>query len=135
LFYKMMDSLPAESIVLLDDLYNCYEIMAKCIRCKIDLVVPAKRARNYELIETVAKGDEIIRIKAPASRSKWLEQNESAKELIIRRIECKSPEGEDYVLHTTVLDKKIDKEEIQLLYVTRWDIEIGIREVKTIMDI
>lgn len=135
LFYKMMDSLPPKSLVLLDDLYNCYEIIAKCVRCSIDLVVPAKRDRNYEVIETIAKGDEIIRIKAPSSRSKWLEQNESAKELVIRRIQCKSPEGEEYVLHTTVLDKQIDKQEIQLLYLTRWDIEIGIREVKTIMDI
>jgi IS4 transposase len=135
LFYKLIDSLPPQSIVLLDDLYNCYEIIAKCIRCNIDLVVPAKRDRNYEVIETISKGDEIIRIKVPASRSKWPEQNESAKELIIRRIQCKSPEGQEYTLHTTVLDKHIDKEEIQLLYLTRWDIEIGIREVKTIMDI
>jgi len=97
--------------------------------------VPAKRDRNYEVIETISKGDEIIRIKAPASRSKWPEHNEAAKELIIRRIQCKSLEGQEYTLHTTVLDKHIDKEEIQLLYLTRWDIEIGIREVKTIMDI
>jgi IS4 transposase len=33
------------------------------------------------------------------------------------------------------LDKKIKREEIQLLYLTRWDIEISIREVKTIMDV
>ena len=33
------------------------------------------------------------------------------------------------------MDKKIKKDEFQLLYLTRWDVEIGIREVKTIMDI
>jgi len=33
------------------------------------------------------------------------------------------------------LDKNISKDDIQLLYLNRWDIEIGIREVKTIMDI
>ena len=50
--------------------------------------------------------DEIIRIKTPKNRSKWIEKNEG-----------------------------INKQEIQELYLTRWDIEISIREVKTIMDI
>ena len=39
------------------------------------------------------------------------------------------------VLYTTILDESITKEEIILKYFTRWDIEITIREVKTIMDI
>jgi hypothetical protein len=34
-----------------------------------------------------------------------------------------------------MLDKTISKDEIQLLYLTRWDVEVGIREIKTIMDI
>lgn len=62
-------------------------------------------------------------------------ENEEAQEIIIRRLECKSPDGKDYVLNTTILDENIDKEELQLLYLTRWDIEISIREIKTIMDI
>jgi allantoicase len=33
------------------------------------------------------------------------------------------------------LNKEIDKDEIQVLYLTRWDIEIGIRETKAIMDV
>ncbi len=38
-------------------------------------------------------------------------------------------------MFTTILDKTIAKEDFQLLYLTRWDIEIGIREIKTVMDI
>ena len=44
-------------------------------------------------------------------------------------------EKKTMVLYTTILDEKITKEEIILKYFTRWDIEITIREVKTIMDI
>jgi len=126
---------PPGSLLLLDDLYNCFEIISKCKRKGIELVMPAKRERGYELVEVLASGDEIIRIATPKTRSKWLQENEKANTFLLRRICCKSPEGKQYVLHTTILDKGIDKEEIQLLYLTRWDIEIGIREIKTIMDI
>lgn len=135
LFYKMIDDLAQGSLLLLDDLYNCFEIISKCKRKGIELVIPAKRARRYEVVEVVAEGDEIIRIKTPKKRSKWLEENEKPNHLTLRRIQCKSPEGKDYVLLTTVLDKSIDKDEFQQLYLTRWDIEISIREIKTIMDI
>jgi len=135
LFYEMMDELPAQSLLLLDDLYNCYEILAKSRRKGIEVVVPAKRERGYQSVEVIDEGDEIIRIKTPKNRSKWLDKNEPAGDLLLRRIQCKSPEGTQYILHTTLLDKDINKHEIQNLYLTRWDIEISIREVKTIMDV
>jgi len=136
LFYDMIDELPENSMILLDDLYNCYEIMAKCKEKNIQIVVPAKRKRNYIVKETIEKGDERIEIKAPKERSNWLkEQIEIPESLLIRKISCISPEGKEYILNTTVLKKEISKEEIQMLYLTRWDIEIGIREIKTIMNI
>jgi len=135
LFYDMLDRIPQKSLLLLDDLYNCFEIISKCKRLGVEIVVPAKRERNYDLTEKLGDGDEIISIKTPKNRSKWLEVNEKPGSIIVRRIQCKSPEGEDYILLTTILDKEITKEDIQLLYLTRWDIEIGIREIKTVMDI
>lgn len=135
LFYEMIDELPPKSLLLLDDLYNCYEIISKCKRKKVELVMPAKRKRNYQQVKLLAEGDEIIRIKTPKNRSKWLKENEKVNSFLLRRIQCESPDGKQYILHTTILDKKISKQEIQLLYLTRWDIEISIREVKTIMDI
>ena len=135
LFYDMLDDMPPKSLLLLDDLYNCFEIISKAKRLGIEIIVPAKRERNYELIEKLAEGDEIIKIKTPKNRSKWLEKNEKAGNILVRRIQCKSPEGDDYILFTTILDKAIKKDDFQLLYLTRWDIEIGIREIKTIMDI
>jgi len=134
-FYEMLDRIPPKSLLLLDDLYNCFEILSKCQRLGINLVVPAKRERNYELVEKLGEGDEIIRISTPKNRSKWLDINEKAGKITLRRIECKSPDGENYVLFSFILDKNISKDDIQLLYLNRWDIEIGIREVKTIMDI
>lgn len=135
LFYEMIDELQPGSLLLLDDLYNCFEIISKCKRKGIELVIPDKKNRNYEVIEVLSPGDEIVQINTPKNRSKWLKKNEKANTFLLRRICCKSPLGKEYVLYTTVLDRKIEKEEIQMLYLTRWDIEIGIREIKTIMDI
>lgn len=135
LFYDMIDEIPPNSLMLLDDLYNCFEIISKCKRKGLEIIVPAKRERNYELVEVIADGDEIIRIKTPKNRSKWLKNNEKSGSILLRRIKCISPEGTEYVLHTTILDKSITKDEIQILFLTRWDIEIGIREIKTIMDV
>lgn len=135
LFYDMIDELPAQSILLLDDLYNCFEIISKCKRKGIEFVMPAKRERSYETVEVLGPGDEIIRRKTPRERSKWLQENEPPNTFLLRRIECYSPGGKKYVLYTSILDKEIGKDEIQLLYLTRWDIEVRILEVKTIMDI
>lgn len=136
LFYDLIDELPAGSVILLDDLYNCYEIMAKCISKNIDVIVPAKRKRNYKVIKKISSNDEIIEIKAPQSRSPWLKSpTEIPTHIKLRRIKGVSPEEKEYILHSTILDEGIKAEEFQILYLTRWDIEISIREVKTIMDI
>ena len=135
LFYEMIDELPTKSLLLLDDLYNCYEIIAKCQRKGIEIVVPAKRVKRYEQVEVLGEGDEIIRTKTPTKRSEWLKNNEQAGDLILRRIQCQSPDGTQYILHTTILDKTISKHEIQALFLSRWDVEVSIREIKTIMDV
>ena len=135
LLHKMLDGIPEKSLLLLDDLYNCYEIISRCHRGQIDFVVPAKRDRTYEHVETIEEGDEIIRIKTPKNRSKWLEEKEKPGSFLLRRITCQSPDGKQYVLLTSLLDRTISKHEIQELYLSRWDIEISIREIKTIMDI
>jgi hypothetical protein len=135
LFYDMLDDVPKGALLLLDDLYNCYEIIAKCIRLGIEIVVPAKRERNTALLGKWADGDEIVEIKAPKKRSVWNKTLEQAPVLNVRMIKCKSEQGKEYELLTSILDKKIPKDDFQLLYLTRWDIEICIREIKTIMDI
>ena len=74
LFYDMIDELQPGSLLLLDDLYNCFEIISKCKRKGIELVIAAKKNRNYEVIEVLAPGDEIIQINTPKNRSKWLKK-------------------------------------------------------------
>lgn len=137
LFYEMMDKLPANSILLVDDLYNTYETFAKLERQNIKIVVPGKRNRNYTVVKEIREDDEIVIIKKARARPEWLPKDaiDLPEEIMLRRVQCVSPEGKPYVLYTSVLDEKIKKDEIVNLYFSRWDIEVSIREVKTIMDI
>lgn len=136
LLNELLNVIPKDHILLMDDLYNCYEILSNCIKKGIHFVVPAKRKRNCKVIRSYGKGDDIIEITKPKSRSIWATGNESLpSKIILRRIICKSPDGKEYNLFTSVLDKNIDKDDIQMLYLSRWDIEVSIREIKTIMDV
>ena len=136
LIYDILDDISTGHILLMDDLYNCYEILSKCITKNIHFVVPSKRKRNYKVIRSYGKGDNIIEITKPITRSKWAKDSGPLlPKITLRRIDCVSPDGKEYTLFTSILDKKIDKGDIQMLYLSRWDIEVSIREIKTIMDI
>ncbi len=137
LFYDMLDELPGQSILLVDDLYNTYEMFSKLESNNVKIVVPGKRKRNYSVVKIIDDGDELVTIKKPGDRPRWLPENAIAlpEEIMLRRLQCISPEGKSYILYTTVFDEDITKDEIVNLYFSRWDIEISIREVKTIMDI
>jgi hypothetical protein len=101
-----------------------------------EIIVPGKRVRNYKVIRQIADGDEIVELKR-TEHPEWLPKEEILPEkLLLRRLSFLSLDGTaTMVLYTTILNGKIDKAEIILKYFTRWDIEITIREVKTIMDI
>ena len=72
-------------------------------RLGVEIVIPAKAEKGTtNLWKKLGEGDEITSIKTPKSRSKWLDVNEKPGKILVRKIKCKSPEGADYVLLTTI---------------------------------
>jgi hypothetical protein len=136
LIYKLINSIPPKSLLLADDLYNSYAIFSLARKKGFEIIVPGKRVRIYKVVKKIADGDEIVEI-SKNEHPKWLPKEETLPEkIMLRRISFMSLDGTaTLVLYTTILDEKIEKSEIILKYFTRWDIEITIREVKTIMDI
>lgn len=136
LIYRLIQGIPKDSLLLADDLYNCYSIFALARKHGFDIIVPGKRVKNYNVIGVIAQGDEIVEVKK-TEHPQWLPQSEILpEELLLRRISFLSPDGANtMVIYTTLLDKNIPTCEIILKYFTRWDIEITIREIKTIMDV
>jgi hypothetical protein len=140
LVVPMIQKLEQNSLLLADDLYNSYYHFCLILLQGCHMIVPGKRARNYKFIRKISENDMIVEVsktKRPAyvSKDQW---KKLPDKILLRRIEYSYPtkDGlEQAVLYTTILDEKITASEIVTKYSMRWDIEISIREVKTIMNI
>lgn len=112
-FNAMQSNLPEKSVILFDALYSCYETLSQCFIDSVDFVVPCKNSRNYKVIESCSATDQIIEIQAPKRRSNWVDKRKKTlSSITLRRIECYSPDGKNYVLFTSFTDKAITKDEI-----------------------
>jgi len=135
----LINSLPKGSLLLADDLYSTYAIFGLMKNQGSHLIVPGKRDRNYTLVKKISDGDEIVLLKK-THKPDWLSNEDWATipaNLEMRRISYQLPIDvkKEHVLYSTIIDEKINKTDIILKYTTRWDIEITIREIKTIMSI
>src|SRR5580658_441443 len=137
LIAKQLGQLPQNSLLLADDLYNSYAIFAMIQRQGCHLIVPGKRLRSYKVMEKIADGDELVELSRKDIPEWWQQDWELPKKLPMRRISFLSPAdgATEWIQYTTIFDKGIPKSDIIAKYITRWDIEITIREVKTLMDI
>jgi Transposase DDE domain len=134
---EMLD-LPEQSLILADDLYNCYTLFCLLMERGIDVIVPDKKERPYRVVKQIAPGDEIVEISKPHHKIRLLIEGQVLPSTIqLRRISYKDPEHpeEQRVLLTTIFDETIERQEFIHKFHTRWDIEVSIREIKTIMGI
>jgi hypothetical protein len=141
LVIPMIKKLEENSLLLADDLYSTYYHFCMILLQGCHMIVPGKRSRNYRVIRKISENDQIVEISKPCRRPVYVSKQEWKKlpdKIFMRRIEYGYPTkngSEQAVLYATVIDDKISSVEIVAKYTMRWDIEISIREVKTIMDI
>jgi hypothetical protein len=130
---NMLGDLPDKSLLLADDLYNCYALYDLLLQRHIDIIVPDKKNRKYSVLKRIGRNDEIIWLAKPYTARPLTPDQKLSKGIMLRRIsyrDKKNPQ-KTHVLYTTILDKSISSAEIINKYATRWDIEISIREIKT----
>jgi hypothetical protein len=136
LVVPLINQLPNNSLVLADDLYNSYAIFALMQHKGCHLIVPGKRKRNYKVIKKLGEGDELVELSYKSTPQWWNQDWKLPKQLTVRRIEYLSADGQNtHVLYTTLTNEAIGKTDIVVKYTSRWEIEITIRELKTLMDI
>jgi hypothetical protein len=141
LIQTILKQLPASSLLLADDLYNTYYNFCLIQEQHLHIIVPGKRDRNFKVIEQISDSDCIVEINKPKTKPKTVSKEawvKLPKTIILRRIEYEYPTKngiEKAILYTTILDKSIRETAIVEKYEKRWDIEICIREIKTLMDI
>jgi hypothetical protein len=134
---NMCESVAPNSLILADDLYNCYAMISLCIQRGIDIIVPDKKDRNFEVIHTITPKDDIVRINKPTVIKPLVAGQILPPYLTLRRItyaDTLDPQVQ-HVLLTTILDETIEKTEFVTKYSGRWDVEITIREIKTMMGV
>jgi hypothetical protein len=130
--------LPSGSLFIGDELYNCYGFWSDLASRGVEFIVPVKRKRTYELARELAPGDKLVRLKrpGPSKTSLWAgEYDQLPQAMTLRRITYTNPENSDSqrVLITSLTDPAIPATDIVAKYTSRWDIELRIREIKTIM--
>jgi hypothetical protein len=144
LVIPMINKLNEKDLLLADDLYNTYFHFFLIQSRQAQIIVPGKRERDYTVIESIETGeivDEIVEIQKSGKRPDYVAKEtwrELPKTQRLRRIVYTYPTKngqEECVLYTTLTDKKIPAKDIIKKYTSRWDIEISIREMKTLMDI
>ena len=134
LYVDLIKELKPGSLLLADDLYSCYAIFSLAIQRGVHLIVPGKRKRSYSVIKEIAPGDQIVELKKKDLPRWWDKSFEIPDKLTMRRISYNSPiDGAEMVLYTTILDENVPKTDFITKYITRWDVEISIREIKTLM--
>jgi hypothetical protein len=136
----MIRNLEENSLLLADDLYNTFYHFCLVLAQKCHIIVPGKRDRNYTVVRQINANDQIVEI-SKTNRPDYVSREDRKnlpKSILMRRITYTYPtkNGEEpAVLYTTVLDENIKTSDIITKYTMRWDIEISIRETKTLMDI
>ena len=140
LVVPMIKKLEKNSLLLVDDLYNSYYHFCIVLLQGCHIIVPGKRYRTHKVVREINDNDRIVEI-SKTNRPDYVSKEEWEKlpdTILLRRITYTYPTKnglESAILYTTILDEKISAAEIVAKYTMRWDIEISIREIKTIMDI
>ena len=136
-FYQMIEEIPAGSLVLADALYNTYATISKIIDQGSHIITVGKPNRKYKVVKTISLGDEIVEVRS-SSPPAWLPEDAKQPDvLILRRTEINMPNksGETMVFYSTLIDyAKYSSADIAAKFISRWDVEITIREIKILMD-
>ncbi|CAN5226635.1 hypothetical protein BH23BAC3_BH23BAC3_36530 [soil metagenome] len=137
---RAIERLPSGSLFIGDELYNCYGFWSDLSSRDVEFIVPVKRKRTCEFAEELGPGDALVRIRrpAPSKTSLWADlYDQLPREMTLRRITYTNPgsAGSQRVLITSLTDPAIPATDIVAKYTSRWDIELRIREIKTVMGI
>jgi hypothetical protein len=134
---RMYPSIPEQTILLADDLYSSYGHLAFSQSKGVHIIARGKHNRKEKIVHKYSDNDIIVEWKSHQD-PRWFEEGDVLPgTLLVRRISFKDPEHPDKTayLYTTLLDaQKYSAEDILALFFCRWDIEIGMREIKIILN-
>lgn len=126
-----LQDLDSNDLLLIDHNFVSYALLWDPHQRGIDFVVRGKHNLRLEVVEEIAPGDGIVRVRP--DRTLRRKHPELPKEWLLRRITYRPEDGnEDILLLTTLLAaEEILASEISEIYPLRWHEETGYDELKT----
>jgi len=144
LFRSLHDTLDEGDVILADRYFSGWSDIALPQQRGIDLVIRKHQARrtDFRTGKRLGKDDHLVVWRKP-QRPKWMSAEQYASlpgELTLReiriRVEQKGFRTKSLVVVTTLLDaEQYPRDEIALLYRRRWQAELHLRSLKTVLEI
>jgi hypothetical protein len=133
LFRQLYRTLSRGDIVLADCYHCSYFTVAVLYLMGVDVLTRqhARRVTDFRRGERLGKRDHLVTWKRPA-RPQWMEEEVYAQ--IPEELTVRETKVAQWVLVSTLIDPvQVSKQELNLLYVQRWHIELDLRAIKTVM--
>jgi hypothetical protein len=134
LLRTMLDRLMAGDILLGDAYYASYFLLCELQRRGVDGVFEQhgsrKRTTDFRRGRRLGQRDHVIELRKPSNKPDWMSQavyEEAPDTLKVRELETNGK-----ILVTTLLSaKETPKDALKMLYRSRWNIEMDLRNIKT----
>jgi hypothetical protein len=133
LFRELYRSLSGGDIVLADRYHCSYFTVVVLQSIGVDVVTRqhARRLTDFRRGERLGKRDHLVTWKRPA-RPEWMDEQAYAQ--IPEELTVREAKVGQWVLVSTLCDaKQVSKQELNALYVQRWNIELDFRAIKEAM--
>lgn len=134
LLRALLPDLQRGDILLGDALYGSYFILADCIGRGIDIVFEQnggrKRVTDFRRGKRLGTKDHLVRIRKPAQRPEWMP--EETFQALPSQITIREISLGNKILITSLKDPaQAPREALKALYLSRWHVELDIRNIKT----
>lgn len=134
LLRTMLDSLEAGDLLLGDAYYASYFLLCELQQRGVDGVFEQhgsrKRSTDFRRGKRLGKRDHLIELRKPPIKPGWMDQSTydaAPVTLQVRELET----GGKTLVTTLLCDKEVPKDALKLLYRSRWNIEVDLRNIKT----
>ena len=130
----MLDTLEQGDILLGDAFYPTYFLLCELMRRGIDGVFEQygarKRSTDFRTGEKLGGRDHLIVLKKPEKRPAWMSQDEYDQ--VPARLKVREFQAAGKIMVTTLLcAKDAPKKILKVLYRSRWNVELDLRNIKT----
>lgn len=138
LLRSMLDTLEQGDVLLGDAYYPTFFLLAELMRRGMDGLFAQygarKRTTDFRRGQRLGSRDHLITLTKPARRPEWMTQdayNQVPATITVRELATGGK-----ILVTTLLDaRRVPKDELKQLYRRRWQVELGLRHLKTTLGI